>query len=52
MVNDIVNELRAIALKCMKIARECRDGELSRALQDLGIELAAKASVLEENFDR
>jgi len=52
MINGIVSELRDLAQKCMKLARETGDSDISRALQDLGIDLAAKALALEEKFDR
>ena len=52
MINDIVKELRELAQKYMKIARESGETDVSRALQDLGIDLAAKALALEEKFDR
>jgi hypothetical protein len=51
MIKDIAAELRAVAERCSIFARECKRYDLSRALQELGIDLMAKASELERKFD-
>lgn len=52
MVKDIVDELRVIAQRCTRLARGCLDRELARALEELGINLATKASEFECRFDK
>lgn len=52
MIKSIVAELRAVAERCSRSARDCRRYELSRALQELSIELMAKAAELEQQFDK
>jgi hypothetical protein len=42
--------LRSVAERCTRMARDCRRYELSRALQELGIELMSKAGELEKRF--
>lgn len=51
MINNIVRELRAVAEQCSGFARDCKRYDLSRMLQELSIELMAKASELERRFD-
>jgi hypothetical protein len=51
MIKSIAGELRAVAERCSRFARECKRYDLSRALQELGIDLMAKASELERKFD-
>ena len=51
MIKSIVGDLRCIAERCSKSARDCKMYELARALDELGIELMAKASELEKKFD-
>jgi hypothetical protein len=51
MIKSIADELRAVAERCSRFARECKRYDLSRALQELGIDLMAKASELERKFD-
>jgi hypothetical protein len=50
MIKTITDDLRAIAERCTRLARDCRRYELSRSLQELGIELMTKASELERKF--
>jgi hypothetical protein len=50
MIKSIVEDLRSTAEKCTRLARDCRRYELSRALQELGIELMTKAAELEKKF--
>jgi len=52
MVKYIIENIRTIAQKCSTCARDCTDGELSRALQELSVELTVKARELEAKFDR
>jgi len=52
MVKDLVGDLRAIAERCSKYARDCKGYELSQALEELGVELMAKAAELETRFDK
>jgi hypothetical protein len=52
MVGGLVKDLRTLAQHCERLARETRNEDLSRALQELGIELADKARALETKFDR
>jgi hypothetical protein len=51
MIKSIAEELRTVAERCSRFARECKRYDLSRALQELGIDLMAKASELERKFD-
>lgn len=50
MIKNIVGDLRAIAERCARCSRDCKRYELSRALDELGIELMTKASELERQF--
>ncbi|HTZ02239.1 MAG TPA: hypothetical protein VMC05_07885 [Xanthobacteraceae bacterium] len=50
MIKSIAKELRAVAEHCSGFARDCGRYELSRALQELSIELMTKASELEERY--
>lgn len=50
MIKIIIQDLRTTAERCTKVARDCRRYELSRALQELGIELMTRASELEREF--
>jgi hypothetical protein len=50
MIKTIAEDLRSVAERCTRMARDCRRYELSRALQELGIELMAKAGELEKRF--
>jgi hypothetical protein len=52
MVKNITDELRAFAERSARLAGECANLELSRALEELAIDLMAKASELERRFDR
>jgi hypothetical protein len=52
MVKSIIDELRAVAQRCSRLARECSNAELSHALEELGMDLLAKASEFEGRFDR
>jgi hypothetical protein len=51
MIKSIVDDLRAVAERCSTFARDSRRYELSRALQELSIDLMAKASELERKFE-
>jgi hypothetical protein len=50
MIKTIAEDLRGVAERCTRMARDCRRYELSRALQELGIELMSKAGELEKRF--
>lgn len=50
MLKTVIQDLPATAEPCTKVARDCRRYEVSRALQELGIELMTKASELEREF--
>jgi hypothetical protein len=52
MVGGIIKDLRALAQHCLRLARESEDEEISRALQELGIDLAEKALALEKKFEQ
>jgi hypothetical protein len=52
VIKSIVADLRTAALKCMKLARDCSDDELSQLLQDLSSDLMARAAELEYRFDQ
>jgi hypothetical protein len=52
MVGGIIKDLRALAQHCLRLARESKDEEISRALQELGIDLAEKALALEKKFEQ
>lgn len=51
MIKSIIADLRAIAERCSRYARDSKGYELARAMDELGIELMAKASELEQKFD-
>jgi hypothetical protein len=51
MIKRIAGDLRAVAERCSRFARDCKRYDLSRELEELGIELMAKASELERKFD-
>ena len=50
MIETVAQDLRTVAERCTRIARDCRRYELSRALQELGIDLMTKAAELERKF--
>jgi len=52
MLKYIIENLRTIAQRCSTCARDCKHGELSRALQELSVELTVKARELEVKFDQ
>ena len=52
MVKSIVEDLRSVAQKCTRLARDSSRADLSHALEELGVELMAKAAELERNFDK
>jgi hypothetical protein len=52
MIKSIIESLRNIAQECSTCARDCAHGELSRALQELSVELTVKARELEARFER
>jgi len=52
MIKSIIENLREIAQKCAASARDCSHGDLSRALQELSVELTTKARDLEQKFDK
>jgi hypothetical protein len=52
MVKTITEELRSISQRCMRLARESSDHMLSRALEELAVDLALKAEDLDRRFDR
>jgi hypothetical protein len=52
MVKSIIDELRGVAQRCTRLARDCSNDELSHALEELGMDLLAKASEFEGRFDR
>jgi hypothetical protein len=52
MVKSIIDELRAVAQRCARMARDSSNAELSHALEELGMDLLAKASDFEGRFDR
>jgi uncharacterized protein YjiS (DUF1127 family) len=47
---DIGPHLREVALRCQNLARKSTDARATRELQDIGIELADRASSLEAIF--
>jgi hypothetical protein len=52
MVKSIIDELRTVAQRCARLAREFSNDDLSHALEELGMDLLAKASEFEGRFDR
>ena len=52
MIKIIAEDLLNLAQRCTTLARESSDGRLSRALQELAIDLAEKASELQQFFDK
>jgi hypothetical protein len=52
MIKTIIEDLRALAQKCTMTARDCSDADLSRMLQELGVNLTAMASEIEGKFDQ
>jgi len=51
VIKTVVGDLRAVAERCTRLARDCKRQDLSHALEELGIELMSKASELERKFD-
>lgn len=51
MIRTIVGELRTLAERCARFAKDCQRYELGRALDELGIDLMNKASELEKKLD-
>jgi hypothetical protein len=47
---EIGPHLREVALRCQRLARQSTDARATRELQDIGIELADRASSLETIF--
>jgi hypothetical protein len=52
MIKIVVEDLLALAQRCTGFARQCSEASLSRALQELAIDLTEKASEFERNFDK
>jgi hypothetical protein len=52
MIKNITDELRALAERSTRLACECSNTELSHALEELAVELMARAAELERRFDR
>jgi hypothetical protein len=52
MIKGIADELRSLAERCTRSACECTDCEMSHALEELAVDLMAKAAELERRFDR
>jgi hypothetical protein len=52
MIKSIIEDLRALAQKCTTTARDCSNADLSRILQELGVNLTAIASDIEGKFDQ
>jgi hypothetical protein len=52
MIKSIIEDLRAVAQKCTTTARDCSHEDLSRMLQELGVDLTTMASEIEEKFDQ
>jgi len=52
MIKSIIEQLRDIAQRCASSARDCSHGDLSRALQELSVELTTRARDLEKKFDQ
>jgi hypothetical protein len=52
MINGIANELRAFAQRQAFLASECSDQELPHTLEELAVDLAAKAEELNHRFKR
>jgi hypothetical protein len=50
MIRDIIEDLRQLAQKCTSSARDCQTYPLSVILEELGIDLMAKARELEQKF--
>jgi hypothetical protein len=46
----IASYLRNLAVRCNKIARECKDPDTHDALTAISVELADKAEALERTF--
>jgi hypothetical protein len=52
MIDGIANELRAFAQRLARLACEWSDQDLSHALAELAVDLAAKAEELNRRFER
>lgn len=52
MIKSIIEEMRLVAQKCTSLSRGCLDRELAQALEEVGVDLATKASELESKFDK
>jgi len=51
MINGIIDELGALAQRLARLVCECSDRELSHALEELAVDLAAEAVELNRRFD-
>lgn len=51
MIKSVTDELRAMSQRCTRLAREVSDDKLSRALEELAVDLALKAEDLDRHFD-
>ncbi len=52
MIKSIADELRSLAERCTRSAGDCIDHEMSQALEELAVDLMAKASEIERRFDQ
>jgi len=48
---EIVHFLRTTAHRCVTLARQCPDTKIAHGLEELAVEIMAKALDLEEQYD-
>jgi len=48
MIAELIQYLRETALACTRLARACRDSATSHGLEEIAVDLMAKAKELEE----
>lgn len=51
MTNRIVDHLRALAVKCSRLAKDCTDEGTAHELEGIGADLAENAQSLDDLFE-
>ena len=52
MIREIVVDLRQLAEKCIRFARSSRTCRVSHVLEELGVDLMAKAKEIEQKLEQ
>jgi hypothetical protein len=51
LIKSITDQLRALSQRVTRLSCECSDHQLSRALEELAIDLVMRAAELDHRFD-